>query len=85
MPALDLALGLWMQRRAANVLDFMIVEPCRQIARDIGRAVVREQTRPMNDMGLIQAGCLERHIQRLGHVLSLRACKVVGSMYIFEG
>lgn len=40
MPALDLALRLRMTGRATNVFDFAIVEPFREIAGDIGRAVV---------------------------------------------
>ena len=40
VPALDLALGLRMTGRAADVLDVAVAEPFREIARDLGRAVV---------------------------------------------
>ena len=35
MPALDFALGLRMERRAADMLDVLLVQPISQIARDI--------------------------------------------------
>ena len=35
MPALDLALGLRMIRRAADMLDVLLVQPIGKIARDI--------------------------------------------------
>jgi hypothetical protein len=63
MPALDLALRLRMIDRAANVLNVAVAEAFREIAGDVGRAIVRVQTRPMNDMNLIGAGGLERHVQ----------------------
>ena len=40
MPALDLALGLRMTGRAANVLDVVVAEPFREIAGDVGRTIV---------------------------------------------
>ena len=45
VPALNLALGLWMEWRAADVLHFLAFQPLRQIARDIARAVITEQAR----------------------------------------
>lgn len=43
MPALDLALGLWVARRAANVLQVLLVEPLGQLAGDVAWPVVGEQ------------------------------------------
>ena len=48
MPALDLALGLRMERRSADVLDVLLVQPIGKIARDIRRAVVRQEPWPVN-------------------------------------
>ena len=45
MPALDLPLGLGMIRRAADVFHILVSEPFGQVARDVARAVVREQAR----------------------------------------
>ena len=49
VPALDLALGLRMVRRAMDVSDALALEPTSEIAGDIGRAVVAEQPRPVDD------------------------------------
>jgi hypothetical protein len=35
MPALDLALGLWVIRGAADVLHFLLIQPLREIRRDV--------------------------------------------------
>jgi hypothetical protein len=35
MPALDLALGLWVIRGAADVLHFRLIQPLREICRDV--------------------------------------------------
>ena len=35
MPALDLALGLRVERRSANVVHFVILQPFGQVARDV--------------------------------------------------
>ena len=35
MPALDLALGLRMERRSADVLDVLLVQPFGEILRDV--------------------------------------------------
>src|SRR6476469_3230330 len=45
MPALDLALGLGMIGRAANVLHALAVEPDGEISRDVGAAIVAQQPR----------------------------------------
>ena len=41
MPAFDLALGLRVIRGAADMLHVLLVQPSREILRDIGRAVIR--------------------------------------------
>jgi hypothetical protein len=53
MPALDLALRLRMSRCAAHMRDVAFAQPFRQIARDVGGAIVRQQARPMDDVDLI--------------------------------
>ena len=55
MPALDLALGLRVIRCAPNVIHTVVLEPFSQIAGDIGRAVVAEQPRLVDDIGAIEA------------------------------
>ena len=50
VPALDLALGLRVVRRAADVGDALALEPAREIAGDVGRAVVAEQPGPVDDL-----------------------------------
>jgi hypothetical protein len=36
MLALDLALGLWVIRGAADVLDFLLIQPLPKIRREVG-------------------------------------------------
>jgi hypothetical protein len=48
MPALDLALGHRMIRRAADVLHVLAVEPFGQVRRDVAGAVVGDR-RAFND------------------------------------
>ena len=55
MPALDLALGLRMIRRPTNMIHFSVIEPFGQIARDVRGTVVRQQSRPVDQVGLITA------------------------------
>ena len=55
MPALDLPLGLGMIRRAADVFHILVSEPFGQVARDVARAVVREQARLVPDVSLVTA------------------------------
>ena len=55
MPALDLALGLRVIGCAADVVHFLILQPFSQIAGDIGRTVIAEQSRLVNDIGAIAA------------------------------
>jgi len=42
MPALDLALGLRMVWRATDVVNIPVFQPFRQIAGNVGRAVIAE-------------------------------------------
>ena len=50
VPTLDLALRLWMAGRTADMRQGF--EPVGEIARDVARAVVREQARLMHDAAL---------------------------------
>ena len=54
MPALNLALGLRMTRRAANIIDAFSTQPSCQVFGHIARAIVGEQTRPWADIRLFQ-------------------------------
>jgi hypothetical protein len=49
MPALDLALCLRMAGRA-HVTHIAFVQPFSQVSRDIGTAIVRQQSRTMSDI-----------------------------------
>src|SRR3954469_7827754 len=49
MPAFDLALCLRMVGRTADVLHAFAVQPCSEIDGDVGRTIVRQQSRPVND------------------------------------
>ena len=53
MPALDLALGLGMLGRAADVFHGLLVQPFGQVAGDVTRAIVRQEPRLVADMGLV--------------------------------
>ena len=54
VPALDLALGLGMQRRAADMIDAVVVEPFGQVAGNVARAIVAQQPGPVGDPGFIE-------------------------------
>jgi hypothetical protein len=71
MPALDLALGLRMMRRSADMLDVLLVQPIGKIARDIRRAVVRQEPWPVNHVHLIEPGRRQRPIECGGDILRL--------------
>jgi len=51
MPTLDLALGLRVIVCATDVAHTLVLEPFGEIAGDIGRAIVAEQPRLMNNIG----------------------------------
>jgi hypothetical protein len=42
VPALDLALGLRMERRGTDMIDTMVPEPFRQVAGNVARPVVAQ-------------------------------------------
>ena len=71
MPALALARGLRVIRRAANVLPIPVLEPVGLIAGDLARPVVGPQPGLMNDRRPLAARGLERQLQRRGDVLGL--------------
>ena len=64
MPTFDLALGLRMIRRAADMLHVLVPEPRRQITCNIGCAIVAEQSRPLRDGDIIEARRRKRLIER---------------------
>ena len=69
MPALDLALGLRVVRRATDMGDALALEPPGEVAGDVGRAIVTEQAGPVDDPGAAAARSGERERQaapRLG-------------------
>ena len=69
MPALDLALGHRMIRRATDVPDILAIEPFGQVCRDVAGAVVGEKPWPVNDFCLVEPRGLQRQVQRGGDIL----------------
>ena len=69
MPALDFPLRHRMIRRTTRMSHVLPLEPFGQVAGDVARPVVREQTRSMHQRSLIQPGSLESQLQRVGDVL----------------
>ena len=55
VPALDLSLGLRMERGAANMAHALGFDVVRQFARDVARAIIAEQPGPVVDIGLVTA------------------------------
>ena len=55
MPALDLALGLRLEGRAADMTHAPIREPIGQVAGDVTRSIVAQQPGSMRDLGAIEA------------------------------
>ena len=55
VPALDLALGLRMARRAAGVIDVAILQPTGELAGNVTRPIVGKQARPLSHSRLIAA------------------------------
>jgi hypothetical protein len=55
LPSIDLALGLRMHRRAANMLHALVLKIFGQIPRNIGRAIVAEQARFVQNLGAVAA------------------------------
>jgi hypothetical protein len=54
MPALDLALGHRMIRRATDVPDILAIEPFGQVCRDVAGAVVGEKQASTNAAPYLQ-------------------------------
>ena len=71
VPALDLALGLRVARRAAGVIDVAILQPVGQLAGDVARPIVGKQPWPLPHRRAIAARRHERQVQRVGDVLGL--------------
>ena len=69
VPALDLALCLGMVGRASDVLHALAVEPGREVGRDVGRAVVAQQPRPVRDRDPVEPCRRQRQIERGGDVV----------------
>src|SRR3954454_4234305 len=63
MPAFDLALGLGMVGRTADVLHALAVQPCSEIGGNVGRTIVRQQSRPVNDGDVVEAGSRQGAIE----------------------
>ena len=57
-----------MLRRAANLAHLAVCEPVSEVARDIARPVIGQQSRLMNGIGLVAARRLQGKLQRLGHI-----------------
>ena len=55
VPALDLALGLGMVWRSANMLHAVLMKPVGQVGGDVGGAIITEQSELVNDVSLITA------------------------------
>ena len=55
VPSLDLALGLGMQWGATNMVKAPVSEPFGEIASDIARPIVAQQSWPVIDLGGIEA------------------------------
>jgi hypothetical protein len=70
VPALDLALGLGMVRRAADMDDALALEPPREVACDVWRSVVAEQPGPVDDPRGVASRGSEGELQRVGDVAS---------------
>ena len=71
VPAFNLALGLGVQRRPANMAHALVMEPFRQITGNVGRAIVPKQPGAMNDLGCVEPRRLQGHGQRIGDVACL--------------
>ena len=63
VPALDLALGLWMVRRSTRVGEALFGQPVGKLFRYVRRPIVREDTRPLSDFDLIEPRGLQGEVQ----------------------
>lgn len=71
VPALDLALCLGMVWRTADMFHALVIEIICQVAGDVRRTIVAEQTGLVNDNGLIATGSLQGHLKCIGYVVGL--------------
>ena len=55
MPALDLALGLWVEGCAAHVAHLVGLDVFGQFASDVAGAIIAEQAGPVQHVGVIAA------------------------------
>ena len=55
MPALDLALGLWVEGCAAHVAHLVGLDVFGQFASDVAGAIVAEQAGPVQHIGVVAA------------------------------
>jgi hypothetical protein len=69
VPTLDLALGLRMVRCAADVSHPLVDEPIREVAGDVGRAVIAEQPWLVDDLDPVAARCLQGQLEGLRHIV----------------
>jgi hypothetical protein len=53
---------------------FLILQPFRQITRDIARSIVTEQTWLVAHDSLVAAGCRQSELDRGGDVISPHVC-----------
>ena len=65
----DLALGLWMIGRATAVLHILVLQPFRQLPRDVAGAVITQQARFVDDMNLVTSRRRQSQVQCVRHVL----------------
>ena len=68
VPALDLALGWWMIRRASNMIHLLILQPVCQLAGGVTGPAVAEQLWLVNYRRPFTTRGLQREIQRVGHI-----------------
>ena len=73
VPALDLALGHWMIRLASRMIDFLVAEVVLQVSSDVTRSVVRQQSRPMPNLGRIDTTGLDSQVQSLRDIIDRHA------------
>jgi len=71
VPPFDLALGLRVVGRAADMIHALVVEIIGQVSRDAGRAVVTEQPRLGDHRGAVAARHVQRQVECVGHILCL--------------
>jgi hypothetical protein len=63
VPAFDLALGLGMHRRPADVIHAVVFEPVRQIAGNVTRPVVAQQPPPVYKVHAVEPDALSAMVR----------------------